>query len=96
VPFERDRPKGAPRPIDVLLATNMIAVGVDVSRLGVMVVASQPKSTAEYVQATSRVGRAAPGMVFTVFNWARPRDLSHLETFEQFQPRSTGTSRRFP
>ena len=74
----------------------MIAVGVDVSRLGVMVVASQPKSTAEYVQATSRVGRAAPGMVFTVFNWARPRDLSHLETFEQFQPRSTGTSRRFP
>lgn len=76
--------KGGPRPIDVLLATNMIAVGVDVSRLGVMVVNNQPKSTAEYIQATSRVGRRAPGLVFTVLNWARPRDLSHYETFESF------------
>ncbi len=84
VPFQKERPKGERRPIDVLLATNMIAVGVDVPRLGIMVVANQPKSTAEYVQATSRIGRRAPGLVFTVFNWARPRDLSHYETFEQF------------
>jgi hypothetical protein len=49
-----------------------------------MVVANQPKSSAEYVQATSRIGRRAPGLVFTVFNWARPRDLSHYETFEHF------------
>ncbi|MGW5444958.1 DISARM system helicase DrmA [Streptomyces asiaticus] len=76
--------RASPRPIDVLLATNMIAVGVDVSRLGVMVVNNQPKSTAEYIQATSRVGRQAPGLVFTVLNWARPRDLSHYETFESF------------
>ncbi|MBT2524550.1 DISARM system helicase DrmA [Streptomyces sp. ISL-99] len=82
--FAGPKKKGAARPIDVLLATNMIAVGVDVSRLGVMVVNNQPKSTAEYIQATSRVGRRDPGLVFTVLNWARPRDLSHYETFESF------------
>ncbi|MGW8553560.1 DISARM system helicase DrmA [Streptomyces tubercidicus] len=82
--FVGGRKKGAARAIDVLLATNMIAVGVDVSRLGAMVVNNQPKSTAEYIQATSRVGRQSPGLVLTVLNWARPRDLSHYETFESF------------
>ncbi|WP_242333109.1 DISARM system helicase DrmA [Anaeromyxobacter sp. SG66] len=82
--FVSQRAPDGPRPIDVVLATNMLSVGVDVNRLGVMVVNGQPKGTAEYIQATSRVGRAFPGLVAAVLTWARPRDLSHYETFEHY------------
>jgi len=73
-------------PYDAILATSMLQVGVDVTRLGLMLVVGQPKNTAEYIQASSRVGRDAkrPGLVVALGNWARPRDLAHFEQFRHY------------
>jgi hypothetical protein len=82
----RERGNSGRIPVDTVLATSMLQVGVDVSRFGLMVVTGQPKNTAEYIQASSRVGREAhrPGLVVTLYNWTRPRDLAHYEDFEHY------------
>lgn len=71
--------------VDVVLSSNMLSVGIDIPRLALMLMVGQPKTTAEYIQATSRVGRGqVKGVVTTLFRANRARDRSHFETFRGY------------
>ncbi len=84
--FDRlEAPRGAADCLDAVLATNMISVGVDVDRLAAMVINGQPLTTAEYIQASSRIGRAGvPGLVFANYYRHQARSLSHYENFRPY------------
>lgn len=70
--------------VNAVAATSMFGTGVDVERLGLMVVHGQPKTTSSYIQATGRVGRSAGGLVATFYRASRPRDLNHYEFFVSY------------
>lgn len=73
--------------IDICLASNIIEVGIDIDRLGLMTIVGQPKTTAQYIQVSGRVGRRAdvsPGLVITIYGAAKPRDRSHYERFRTY------------
>jgi hypothetical protein len=78
----RGSPTGA---LDIVPCTNILSVGIDINRLGLMLVNGQPKSVAEYIQATSRIGRGpVGGLVMALFSPMKPRDRSHYEDFRAF------------
>lgn len=73
--------------VDICLASNIIEVGVDIDRLALMTIVGQPKTTAQYIQVSGRVGRkpeVAPGLVITIYGAAKPRDRSHYERFRTY------------
>jgi hypothetical protein len=70
--------------VDLVLATNMISVGIDISRLNIMIINGMPKNIAEYIQASSRIGRSTKGLVITLYDPNRSREKSYFENFKNF------------
>ena len=84
-PYDPDGRPGSS--VDICLASNIIEVGIDIDRLSLMLIVGQPKSAAQYIQVSGRVGRRwqeRPGLVVTLLNPRRPRDRSHYERFREF------------
>lgn len=77
-------------PPEFVIATNMISVGIDVSRFNTMLISSMPRNTAEYIQASSRVARDKEGVVFTIHHPFRSRDISHYQRFKEFHEKFYG------
>ncbi len=85
LPYKKDEKwQRATLPPDYILATNMISVGLDVSRFNTIIMNSMPRNIAEYIQASSRIARSVQGLVITSHNPFRSRDVSHFEKFREF------------
>ena len=91
IPYTNYGEKDAERkhPMDVCLASSIIEVGIDIPRLSLMALIGQPKTTAQYIQVSSRIGGevSRPGLVFTLYSSAKARDISHYEKFKNYHQR---------
>jgi hypothetical protein len=89
IPFRRNAQGYVEETVEACLASNIIEVGIDIDRLSLMVIVGQPKTTSQYIQVSSRVGRSAnaPGLVVITFSQSKPRDRSHYERFRSYHQR---------